>query len=443
LTGGDHVAIVGAGFSGTMLAVQLLQRGGGRVTLIERGPEAGRGLAYGAADPIHLLNVCAAGMSAFPDRPDDFARFAQASGWAASGTGFAPRRLYGDYLQARMKDAAAAAGGRFTLLRHAARDIRGDDERLVLALDDGLELGCDSAVLALGNPPPAAPPGIDSEALGADIYRADPWAAGATDGLGPDDPVLIIGTGLTMIDMALLLERSGSKGPILALSRRGLMPRPHAEPVSYEARSQAPRARGAALLQAFRHRADAIGWRQAVDELRPFTQNMWRRAPNNERRRFLRHLRPWWDVHRHRLAPQLHARIMAMVESGRLEVAAGKLLGAKRSDGRAQVRWRRRGSDVVECFAAARIINCTGPEGLLRNSSEPLLRNLAARGAVRPGSCGIGLDVDEAARVIDGEGQANPRLFALGPLTRGTFWEISAVPDIRLQVEALAVRLTA
>lgn len=431
-----HVAIVGAGFSGTLLAVQLVRAGPSRVTLIDRSAAPGRGLAYGAAHPMHLLNVRATGMSAFPDEPDHFAAYAQRSGCAGGGVGFAPRRLYGDYLQALLEE--ALADGRLTVVRGDAVDLR-QDNGVNVALADGREIAADRVVLALGNPPPTPLPGIDTEALGR-RYAADPWAQGATEGI--DGPVFIIGTGLTMVDIVLLLERHSASAPILAVSRRGLLPRPHADPVSYEPRAERPAETGGALLRSVRRRGREIGWRQAVDELRPFTQKLWRDAPVAERRRFLRHLRPWWDVHRHRLAPALHARIADLIVDGRLEVAAGRLLGASLTPDGAEVRWRRRGGDADEHFTAARIINCTGPEGQLRASSEPLLRRLAAAGLARPGQLGLGIDVDAQARVIGADGRADPRLYALGPLTRGALWEITAVPDIRVQVAEVAAAIS-
>jgi uncharacterized NAD(P)/FAD-binding protein YdhS len=168
---------------------------------------------------------------------------------------------------------------------------------------------------------------------------------------------------------------------------------------------------------------------------------MWRGARPEERARFLRHLRPWWDVHRHRIAPEVDHRIRSMIESGRLSTAAGKISSFEDREDGVAVTWRPRGSQDEEVFTASRIINCTGPEGNLPASPEKLLRNLLARGMIRPGWCGMGLEVDAESRVVDAAGEANPRLFALGPPTRGAFWEIVAVPDIRVQARDVALRM--
>lgn len=436
----DHVAIVGGGFSGTMLAAQLARAGASRVTLIERCKEPGRGLAYGAADPIHLLNVRSANMSAWPDEPDHFVRWLEARGATAAAAGFAPRRLFGTYVQEQLAETA----GKVEVLKADAEDLDVFATGVRTRLTDGRSVDADAAVLAIGNLPPPAPPGIDPSRLQPGSFFGDPWQAGVAEGLGPDDAVLVIGTGLTMVDMVLLLDERGFAGPILAVSRRGLTPRAHsAGPPPADRRQQAPGTNPSALLREVRARGEAVGWRHAVDELRPFTQQMWRDAPVDHRRQFLRHLRPWWDVHRHRIAPEVHARVTAMIERGQLQVAAGKLMGGETLDRAASVRWRPRGSDEVETFSAARIINCTGPEGDLPRSPEPLLRDLLEKGAIRPGPVGIGVDVDPEMRVIDAGGSADPRLFAVGPLTRGALWEIVAVPDIRVQVQKLARTLVA
>lgn len=437
----EHVLIVGGGFSGTMLAVNLLRRPGPRVTLVERRAEPALGLAYGAAHESHLLNVRASNMSALADEPDHFVRWLADRGMADPAAAFAPRPLFGAYLQEVFRTATEQAPGRLEVIAGSVLDLQTSPAGVTARLSDGRILEADAAALALGNLPPHPPRGLDPERMPPGRYYGDPWTPVVADGLGPDHTVLIIGTGLTMVDMALLLEARGFGGRILALSRRGLLPHAHAPGAPPDSPRHAPPATTApALVREIRARAEEIGWRQAVDELRPFTQFMWRSAGPEQRSRFLRHLRPWWDVHRHRIAPQVRARIEDMIRGGLLTVAAGKISGFETVGDRTAVTWRPRGLERSETFAASRIINCTGPEGNLPASPEPLLRSLLGRGVIRPGWCGIGVAVDEESRIIDAGGQANERLVALGPLTRGAFWEIVAVPDIRVQVRQVAER---
>jgi uncharacterized NAD(P)/FAD-binding protein YdhS len=222
-----------------------------------------------------------------------------------------------------------------------------------------------------------------------------------------------------------------------------LLPHSHADaPPAPDKLNEKPRETGAALVRRIRRRAAAIGWRAAIDELRPFTQDMWRGASDLGRARFLQHARPWWDIHRHRLAPDVAAIIAGMRESGALQPRAGKTLAVEPVAGGAAVTWRPRGSDTPETLVATRIINCTGPQGDLLRADEPLLRALVAEGAIRPDPLRIGIDVDLQSRTIAADGTCNDWLYALGPMTRGAFWEIVAVPDIRVQSWSIARRLT-
>ncbi|MFN3944794.1 MAG: FAD/NAD(P)-binding protein [Allosphingosinicella sp.] len=421
-------AVVGGGFSGTLQAIQLVRAGVTRVVLIEREGAPGRGVAYGTARPEHLLNVPAAKMSAFPDAPDHFADWFAGHGGAPHE--FAPRRLYGSYVEQLLAD----AGDRIEIVRDEARDILPGEQ---VVLKSGRRIDADAVVLAVGNFPPGPLRGL-SEAELPGIYVPDPWAGDFADGLNDQDDVLLIGTGLTAVDAALTLDAKGFGGRILALSRRGLAPRAHRMMAPVPPLGGEPPATCAALTRAVRRAAEGIGWRAAVDQLRPVTQRLWAEAPLEERRRFLRHLRPWWDVHRHRIAPSIAARIAEMEAAGRLRFAAGRIVAAA-ADG--SVEWRPRGAASSERLRAARIVNCTGPEPNIARAGDPLLDALIASGRIRPDPLRIGIDVDADFRAIGADGEPSETLYAIGPMTRGAFWEIVAVPDIRGQVKALAERL--
>ena len=438
----NRVAIVGAGFSGTLQAINLLRHDGPGAVLIERAGAAGKGVAYGAAHPAHVLNVRAGNMSAFPDEPDHFVRWLQARGVAEAAAAFMPRVTYGAYLAELLAEARARANGRLELVAGDVADVALTNG-VELRLADGRRIAADAAVLALGNLPPHQPAGLEGAGLSAARYKPDPWAPGVADGLDDADTVLVIGTGLTMVDVALMLDARGFRGRVVALSRRGLLPRRHAPPgPAWSKLRERPATVASRLVRAVRTRGEAIGWRQAVDELRPFTQAMWANAGAAERGRFLRHLRPWWDIHRHRLAPGVADRLEALRASGRLEVVAGKTLAFAERDNGVEVEWRPRGASDVSRRLVSRVINCTGPQGDLARTAEPLLRALVDRGAIRPDAAHLGIDVDANAAVVAADGTASDRLFALGPMTRGAFWEIVAVPDIRSQTWNLARRLS-
>lgn len=437
----DHVAIVGAGFSGTLQAINLLRHDGPRATLIERSPVAGTGLAYGAAHPSHVLNVRAGGMSAFPDDPQHFVRWLEARGVTDAPGAFVPRIIYGEYLRELLEAGLRDPAGRLTLVRGEVEDVALDG-KVTLRLADRRAIHADAAVLAMGNLPPHDPPGLEPDRLPDARYKGDPWDASVPEDLGEADTVLVIGTGLTMVDVVLLLEARGFRGRIVALSRRGLTPRSHGPAADWERIGERPTTIASQLLRGVRERGENIGWRNAVDELRPFTQAMWGNASEAQRERFLRHLRPWWDVHRHRLAPEVYARLMAVIDRGQLEVIAAKTIGFEERPGGVQVSFRRRGADAGETMLVQRIINCTGPLGDLSRTQEPLLQKLAARGHIRPDAAHLGIDVDNQGQTIDASGRPNANLYALGPMTRGAFWEIVAVPDIRNQTWNVARRLS-
>lgn len=292
-----------------------------RATLIERRPNAGAGLAFGAAHPGHLLNVRAGNMSALPDDPGHFVRWLEAAGHADAAGRFVPRLLYGRYLRELLEETRAREPARLTIVQGEVAAI---ERGVRLGLEDGRAIAADAAVLAIGNLPPHDPPHLDADALGSVRYRADPWAPGLVEGVPADGTILVVGTGLTMVDVVLSLEAQGFGGTIVAMSRRGLVPHVHAAMPPPRAIAERPAPKASELLGFVRGRAREEGWRGAVDALRPITQSLWQGADGDVRARFLRHLRPWWDVHRHRLAPEVAARIARMRGEGRLRIVAGK-----------------------------------------------------------------------------------------------------------------------
>ncbi|WP_419815901.1 FAD/NAD(P)-binding protein [Glacieibacterium sp.] len=434
------VAIVGAGFSGSLLAINILRHAGPEATLIERRPVFGRGTAYTAPHPSHLLNVRAGNMSALSDRPQHFAEWCTARGLGGGGD-FAQRKMYGEYLGELLERSNARAGERLHLVRDDVVGSRVDDDGVTLSFAEGPPQTFDALVVAVGNLPPHAPPGLDPDSFTPDLYAHDPWDPRLIEGLTDDDTILLIGTGLTMVDVALSLDAAGFGGKIVAMSRRGLLPRPHVPPGPAGDRNEKPTSQASALLHEIRVRTREIGWRAAVDEMRPFTQSLWLSASVEERSRFLRHLRPWWDVHRHRLAPAVAATIERMRARGQLSIVAGKPSRFEASGTGIDVGWRPRGASELQTLHARRVVNCTGPQGDLARSTEPLLRGLIASGHARADANRLGLDVDSQSRLVGADGTPHPRLFGLGPMTRGAFWEIVAVPDIRTQVWTVARRL--
>lgn len=433
------VFVAGGGLSGALFVANLLH--GGEVVsvaLADRGGDFFRGVAYGTPSAAHLLNVPAGKMSAFAADPDHFLRWIRERRPETGPADFPARRDYGEYLGAVVDDAALGAmrGSWLRLIPSPvawAKRARGG----FLVHAGGETFLARTLVLATGNGAPRVPAGVSPD-LGS-AFAADPWSPDALAGLPTDAPVFVIGTGLTCVDVMLRLRELGHTGIVHAVSRRGLLPRAHAEEPSPPV--PPPESRPRSLRGLLRHlRAHALvhGWRETVDGFRAHTASAWRAMPLADRERFLRHVRPWWDAHRHRLAPEI-ARVVERELAGRtLRVSAGQLLSAIPFGDGALVRFRERGSGVLHSFPVARVVNATGPSDDLRGDCDPLLATLRDEGWLAPDPLGLGASCDGEGRVRDVHGRVQDDLLALGPLRRGERWESTAVPELREQARLAA-----
>ena len=434
---------MGAGFSGLLTALHLLDAPDGpQVRLIERRPAFGRGAAYSTSRREHLLNVRAANMSAYPERPSHFTDWLAREGRAEAGSNFVTRASYGGYLQAMLRQAAEASeAGRLILEADDAVELAPYARGWTVTLGMGRSFPAAAAVLAVGNLPPHLPPGVDAETAASPAYFGDPWSADFS-GLPEEGLVVLIGTGLTMVDLALRLAAERPGRSLLALSRRGLQPRRHlgqgpaALPFAPDA-GETP----LSLLRRLRSGTDAADWRALIDGVRPHVQALWRSWSVEERSRFLRHLRPWWDIHRHRLAPAVAAQVDHLTGCGTLAIAAGRIASVQSDGAGFRLAWTPRGTRETREASAVALVNCTGPNGDLTRVGDPLLAGLVERGLIRADACRLGLDVGADGRLIGREGAARLDLYAVGPITRGAFWEITSVPDIRVQAAQCASAL--
>jgi uncharacterized NAD(P)/FAD-binding protein YdhS len=430
---GHTVAVIGAGFSGVLTAVHLLRAPPGpRVILIERGNRFGRGAAYATASPHHLLNVRGANMSALPDAPAHFLE------WLGEDAGdgervFVTRDRYGAYLQALLRQAASDSAGRLSLEHDEAVALARDGDAWAVGLAMGRTLRADAVVVAVGNLPPQTPSGVAADLLASSRWVADPWAWIERDQGAITGDVLLVGSGLTAVDVGLAVQARAPGVRVLALSRHGLTPRAHAPIESRRALAAAP---SGSLAHVFREvrAAGRDDWRAAIDALRPHVQTLWRRWNLEQRRRFLRHARPWWEVSRHRLAPQVDTQLSRLSEAGLFLVAA---------PGGVEATWTPRGAPAPVRRTFSLAINCAGPLSDVERSEDPLIESLIGGGLARPDACRLGLDVDEQSRAIGADGAPVVGLFAVGPLSRGQVYEMTSVPDIRIQAAEVAQALLA
>ena len=451
------IAIVGAGFSGTALTIRLLKNpppGPVRVVLIERSGQLARGVAYARRDHDYLLNVPAGRMSVDVNAPDEFLCYARRTYPDADAEDFLPRACYGDYLEERLVVAQlmAAPGIRLEPLHATVLAVRRTrrDAAFKLELEDGRQLVADDVVLAVGNSQPARLPQLAAVADHPG-YCADPWQIPA--GFRSGERVLLIGTGLTMVDIATAaFERASAPATMHAVSRHGLVPprqtafRPDALSMDGCAALLAAAPSARRLTRAVRmlvRDADLAGgdWREAITFVRRVAPSLWQRMPDCERRRFLRHARAYWDAHRHRLPAENLTRIEGLRAAGRLEVVAARLVAAAPDDAAIAVTLQQRGSSVRETLRFDRVVNCTGPDYDLRRLRDPLWRNLRDDGLAVPDELGLGLRTGPDGAVFDAEGWPGPRLYYLGPMLRADHWEATAALELRDHADRLAARL--
>lgn len=475
------IAIAGNGFSGALTLVNLVRQTTLplRLLLIGEGTP-GLGVAYATADSRHLLNVPAARMGAFPDDTGGFFQWLENAptakeimardypGLTLSPTAFLPRSLYGRYVAHLLEAARAEAQSKSVDVEYIAgtardaeslTDASGDTGMRVEVHRDGRKewLEADSLVLATGNLPPRQFP------YEAGLFRANArylnniWQPGEASlfagddlrHLSREDCIVIIGTGLTMVDAVLTLKGNGFPGRVVAISRHGKLPQAHAPFAPYAAwewvthPGQAPRTARSLLtgLRTEMKRAQAEGadWRALIDSLRPATVALWRQLPVEEKRRFAEKLLPWWNIHRHRMPPDSAQRLEQWRKNGELEIMPGRIYYIDDSGDRLTLWVRRRGEGEMRTIRAVCAMNCTGPEADIARCRDPLLRNLHDRRLITVGPLRMGIEIDPAERAA--RGASGGAIFAIGPLLLGEELETTAVPELRQQAAHLAARL--
>ncbi|KAF2411300.1 Uncharacterized NAD(P)/FAD-binding protein YdhS [Pseudomonas antarctica] len=453
------VLIIGGGLSGTMLAVQLLRLPGQRsILVIEPRAELGRGEAYSAVELGHTLNGNAARMSVDPDNADDLTQwltdYIGAGGWPESGQQhvpicelFPPRGIFGLYAQQRLAEARTLSASTVEHVRGEVVDLHVEDACTLLTLDNGQQLRGTYAVLATGMFPAARTPQTESSGLNA--AAVDPWDVQTMTQIDPQSTVLIIGSGLTMVDAVVSLEQAGHRGPIEIFSRHGLLPHVRRQPPSWEDFLAADHSlrRPRQLLREVRRQcrlaqAQGIDWQAPLDTVRAHIGRLWSQASEGEKRQFVRHVRPWWESHHHR-SPPLSAQLVARLQrEGRLRIQAASFKGLVASNSGVAIRLRRRGEQVVTQVSGAALINSSGIEYDWRRVARPLPQQLLKRGLIQPGPLALGIAADVSGAVVDAQGNVSPRLFAMGPPLRGMWWESTAVTDVAIQAKALAAKLS-
>jgi len=458
--GAKTIAILGGGFTGTMALANLLRFGNEsaqplHLILIDRQPAIGEGIAYRTNDARHLLNVPAARMSALPDLPNDFLQFAQSKDRAVKAGDFLPRKIYGQYVRQRLLELAERASNHLSveILRDHATNLsrRSAQQGWTIQTSSKQKIDCDVAIVTVGHRPPDDPFGRRWTGPRT-RFVADPWAALVLSQIGPNEPVLLLGSGLTAVDAILTLDRPDRTAPVLAVSRRGLMPLPHAPapmpPIDLSAQlatwlDPTTSLKIRRVVADLRRQVEAAhsrnqDWRQVIDALRPAIAQLWQRLDLPQRSRFLTHLRPLWEIHRHRMAPQIAERISQLRAAQMLQVIPGVLKSATADADGVEVTLCPRGQRTTRPLRVNWVINCTGPGIQNRHTTHPLLRALMENGILCDDELALGIQTDEAGRAINANGTPATDLLLAGTLRKATLWESTAVPELRHQAQTVA-----
>jgi uncharacterized NAD(P)/FAD-binding protein YdhS len=444
------VAIIGGGFGGLMTLARLAQQAPKcQFVVFERMPRKAPGVAYGACDDEHLLNVPAARMGAFSERPSGFLEWLeQEFPGRFRADDFAPRALFGRYLMQSVQSVLAESKACAAFVRDAVVHIEPLGRKYELLLASGRTVLARGVVLAPGLPQARAPWRHVDEGIARRLVVPDPWDQSAFRGVAPDAEIVLVGSGLTAIDVIMGLRRTGHTGRISLVSRGGRLPLPHAashgSPVVYD-----PRELSQGAVQAFRivRRAaktllrEGHDWHAAIDGVRPHASSVWRAWSAADRAYFLRVLRPFWEIHRHRAPSNLLDAIERERQAGSIEVISG-VVHALRAHGQDEAEVIvRTARGTLRPLIAARLVNCAGPSMSIGETLDPLLGSMLRNGLVSADALGLGLRTEGDGALVRADGTIEPRLRLIGALRRGDLWETTAVPELRAQATAIAAAL--
>lgn len=446
-----RIAVIGGGAAGASVLGELLRQytgNGLELTWFAGRRSTGRGIAYSTQSEHHLLNVRAAGMGLFADDVGAFFQYASSRHPHAKGSDFVPRAWFGDFIETTLGalvETARTRGHTLTTVQDEAIAVRGSDALgYVVTSRDGDDVHADAVVLAVGALPPSPLAEASHEARCSGAYALDPWQWPKAN----EAPrhVVVLGAALTAIDTILDIAERWPEARITAVSRRGRLPTTHldtpGEPYAHpqdlvDAMLARPDLRHWLRLLRETSAEPGLDWRALMDGLRPSTPRLWQALSEHERARFLRHLRPLWDLHRHRLPPRTTRAIEALRVSGRLEVVAARIAGIDGA-GPLEVRLRRpRGAGELR-LEADLVIQATGLNTSVGDTQHRLVRQILDEGIARADALGLGLAADASGLLLRPDGSTSTHLRIVGTLLRGALWECTGLAEIRAGARALA-----
>ena len=358
------VSIIGGGFCGTMVLYHLVQNNFENpitINFYDDHGRHGRGVAYSTPFDEHLLNVPASGMSALPDQPDHFLQYL---GDGANPAGFYPRKVYGDYLYGFFEQAMRRVRDSGHTLNVITNVAPGNDNSNIL-----IHAGSTSQPLWPGGRPENTLENIIDHPYGTEFQ-------GFLGRCNACEMVLILGTGLSAVDVILSLDRVGYRGKIICISRHGLWPVVHGP------------------KNKFWH------WRKYIDSLRPYSNRIWISFPAFLQKFCLKNI-TFWNMVRHRMPPECHAVIKRFKKEGRLRTIRGRITRIESYEAYLQNGQKITGDAVINCLG---FIDMKGAKAQL----------------IHPDSYRIAHDWPE---------------YMIGPPLFGVLIETSAVPELRVQAK--------
>ena len=457
------IGIIGGGFTGTMTAVQLIDKSAGpcEIILINERETLNKGIAYNPYSDKHLLNVIAGKMSAYPDKPDNFLdwvmqkeNFKQKDRTLITNS-FLPRQIYGEYLCHLWDVAEKSAGSKqiqINVIDSLVVDLDVSDKSVTLWLDNNLKLKVDECVIVTGNHIPRNPRIKNMDFYKSPNYFQNPWKIESVKNTVSNLPILIVGNGLTMVDTVLGLLEQGFKGNIFSISPNGFNILPHRHNGLKYSKLVEELRDGLSIYELVKlinkHiktvREYGVSAEPIIDSLRPQTQKIWKSFSEQERELFMSRLRHLWGVARHRIPLHSHDKIQQLRIDGKLHINSGKIIDINESNGSIKVQYLDKKENELKAINVSRIINCTGPETDLINLDKSFLKNCLLKGILTQDKLKLGIKTDtESFQIINSDGKAHTNLYTIGSNLKGELWESTAVNELRIQAEKLAEKLKA
>lgn len=447
------IAIIGGGFSGINVAVQLAKQAKEQISILifnYKYPVT-KGVAYHTNNEEHLLNVPASGMSFFADAPHHFVEWLRKnyddkflSEARDHNDSFISRRIYGQYITDVFNKQILHSGVNYNLIEDEVTDVQATNEGYTINTLNNFSATCNKIIFALGNDEPEMPSFITNEMMNEGVYVNNPWMQESQRINDKEKDILLLGSGLTMVDNLISLLDNGFNGKVHVVSSKGFLPVAFIKSNTDNGivNELQPPYQINIVFDIFRKHAhrlheQGICGGEVVAALRPLTQKIWIELSVEERIRFLSHIRHLWGVFRHRLPLQPYNLLMDLVKQGRVKITAGRLVNVEYSKGVAMAIIRQKKSSDFLSLPIQRIINCTGPLNNISRSKHPLIQNLLKRNIVEPDDLKLGLRATEEGKIVTKD-QPSENLFTMGPMLKGVLWETTAVNEIRYQAMHLA-----